>query len=122
MRHLRIHRPQVSMITPEEVYNFSFDTIDWEPPPRQAAVVNLGKSDWLNRFAQTHLVRCSLFRLMFYDQDHRLDLRGHFGRNRPLPRLKRRDPPFGALGGRSHLLKFQWLAEIGKEFRWISSS
>jgi hypothetical protein len=56
------------MITPEEVYNFSFDTIDWGPPPHQAAVVNLGKSDWLNRFAQTHLVRCSHFRLMFYDQ------------------------------------------------------
>ena len=68
MRHLRIHRPQVSIFTPEEVYNFSFDTIDWGPPPRQAAVVNLGKSDWLNRFAQTHLVRCSHFRLMFYDQ------------------------------------------------------
>jgi hypothetical protein len=26
----------------------------------------------------------------------------------------------GALGGRSHLLKFQWLAEMGKEFRCIS--
>ncbi len=37
------------MITPEDVYNFSFDTIDWGPPPRQAAVVNLGKSDWLNK-------------------------------------------------------------------------
>lgn len=30
------------MVTPEEVYNFSFDTIDWGPPPRQAGVVNLG--------------------------------------------------------------------------------
>ncbi|MET4231777.1 hypothetical protein ABIB83_005210 [Bradyrhizobium sp. I1.8.5] len=49
------------MITPEEVYNFSFDTIDWGPSTRQAAVVNLGKSDWLNRFAQTHLVRAATF-------------------------------------------------------------
>ena len=68
IRHLRIHRAQVSMITPEEVHNYGSDKIEWGPPLRQAAVVNLGKSDWLRSFAQQHLGRCNHYRLMFYDE------------------------------------------------------
>jgi hypothetical protein len=68
MKHLVIHRPQVSMTTPEEVYSYSADKIDWGPPPRQAAVVNLGKTEWLRSFAQRHLTQCNHYRILFYDQ------------------------------------------------------
>jgi hypothetical protein len=68
VRHLLFQGTQVSMFTPEEVYNYGRDEIDWGPAIDQAAAVNLGKSEWLLTFAQQHLERCSHYRIMFYDE------------------------------------------------------
>jgi hypothetical protein len=67
LRHLLFHRAQVAMFTPEEVHNYNRDEIEWGPKIGQAAVVNLGKSDWLLGFSQRHLDRCHHYRVMFYD-------------------------------------------------------
>lgn len=68
VRHLLFDRTQVSMFTPEEVHNYADGGIKWGPTIDQAAVVNLGRSNWLLSFAQLHLERCSHYRLMFYDE------------------------------------------------------
>jgi hypothetical protein len=68
LRHLVIHQAQVHMFTPHEVYNFARDEVRWGPPIDQAAVVNLGKSEWLLTFSQQRLARCSHYRIMFYDE------------------------------------------------------
>ena len=67
-RHLLFHRAQVAMFTPEEVHNYDRDVVKWGPKIDHAAVINLGKSDWLIGIAQRHLDRCSHYRLMFYDE------------------------------------------------------
>jgi hypothetical protein len=68
VRHLLFHKVQVSMFTPHEVYSYHRDEIKWGPAIDQAAVVNLGRSDWLLGFAQLHLERCNHYRIMFYDE------------------------------------------------------
>jgi hypothetical protein len=68
VRHLLFHRAQVSMFTPEEVHSYLRDEIKWGPAIDQAAIVNLGKSDWLLGFAPRHLDRCRHYRIMFYDE------------------------------------------------------
>ena len=67
VRHLFFNGTQVSLFTPDEVYNYGRDEINWGPAIDQAAAVNLGKSEWLLGFAQEHLDRCSHYRIMFYD-------------------------------------------------------
>ncbi|WP_315712519.1 MULTISPECIES: hypothetical protein [unclassified Bradyrhizobium] len=68
MRHLILHKVQVHQVTPEEVHDYSREIVSWGPAIDQAAVVDLGKSDWLLSFAQRHLARCRHFRIMFYDE------------------------------------------------------
>ena len=68
MRHLIIHRGQAHQYTPEEVYQSSRDSISWGPAINQAAVVSLGRSDWLLSFSQRHLGNCRHYRIMFYDE------------------------------------------------------
>ena len=68
MRHLIIHKAQVHQYTPEELYNSSRDEVRWGPSLGQAAVVDLGKSDWLLAFSQRHLGNCKHYRIMFYDE------------------------------------------------------
>jgi len=66
VRHLMFEAPQVFMFTPEEVENFGAGGVDWSTTNR-AAVVDLGRSEWLRSFAPTHLERCNHYRIMFYD-------------------------------------------------------
>jgi hypothetical protein len=66
-KHLILHRAQVHQFTPHEVYNYARDEVRWGPSINQAAVVDLGKSEWLLTFSQQHLARCKHYRLMFYD-------------------------------------------------------
>ncbi|MGC2778433.1 MAG: hypothetical protein WA418_22635, partial [Bradyrhizobium sp.] len=68
VRHLIIHQAQVHQYTPEEVYNPLSDEVQWGPPIDQAAVVDLGRSNWLLGFSQMHLARCRHYRIMFYDE------------------------------------------------------
>lgn len=68
IKHLILHRTQAHLYTPEEVYNVTRDEVRWGPPINQAAIVNLGKSEWLLSFSQRHLARCNHYRLMFYDE------------------------------------------------------
>jgi hypothetical protein len=68
MRHLVIHRGQVHQYTPEEVYKSVREEGQWGPSINQAAVVNLGRSEWLLSFSQRHLGTCKHYRLMFYDE------------------------------------------------------
>ena len=67
-RHLIIHKGQVHQYTPEEVYSYSRDGVQWGPSINQAAVVDLGRSDWLLAFSQRHLGNCKHYRIMFYDE------------------------------------------------------
>ena len=67
LRHVRFLRPQVVMITPEEVIDYralSPNLVKHRP----AAMFDLGKSDWLRSFSQRHLEKCSHFQLYFYDE------------------------------------------------------
>ena len=68
--HLRFQKAQVSMFTPEEVC--SVGDVPWGPNLNFAAAVDLGRSAWLQSFAQQHLDQCRHFRVMFYD--YRLDI------------------------------------------------
>jgi hypothetical protein len=67
IKHLVFARPQVFIFTPEEVANYSTSPVPWSKIDH-AALVSLGKSDWLNSFAPTHLGNCEHFRAMFYDE------------------------------------------------------
>ena len=67
IKHLIFHRAQTHLYTPEEVYDVTRDEVRWGPPINQAAIVNLGKSEWLLSFSQQHLARCKHYRLVFYD-------------------------------------------------------
>ncbi len=67
LRHVRFLRPQVTMITPEEVIDYrvmSSERLEHRP----AAMFNLGRSDWLLKFTPHHLGKCSHFQLYFYDE------------------------------------------------------
>jgi hypothetical protein len=64
--HLRFHGVQVSLFTPEEVQLID-GSVPWGSAVNDAAVVNLGQTNWLQSFAQQHLSQCSHFRVMFYD-------------------------------------------------------
>jgi hypothetical protein len=66
-RHLIIHKEQVHKYTPEEVYNSSRDELRWGASINPAAMVDLGKSDWLLSFTQRHLGKCRHDRVTFYD-------------------------------------------------------
>ncbi len=66
MRHLVLHKTH--QVTPEEVYDYSRETVGWGPSINQAAVVDLGRSAWLLSFSQQHLASCRHYRIMFYDE------------------------------------------------------
>ena len=56
--HVRFQSPQVVMFTSEEVIG----------DPRSGGAFDLGRSPWLQSFAQQNLGRCRHFRLLFYDE------------------------------------------------------
>ncbi len=65
--HVRVVGCQAIMITPEEVIG------DRQLPDnlsdlRPAALFDLGRSEWLMSFNQTHLSRCRHYQLLFYDE------------------------------------------------------
>ncbi|MBC7365294.1 MAG: hypothetical protein H7343_00560 [Undibacterium sp.] len=67
LRHVRFLRPQVTMITPEEVIDYRSmcsELITYRP----AAMFDLGRSDWLSKFAPHHLGKYRHFQLYFYDE------------------------------------------------------
>ena len=65
--HVRFIRPQVVAITPEEVINYA--TVPSFPPNvGRGALIDRGRSEWLQSFAQTHLAKCRHYSLLFYDQ------------------------------------------------------
>ncbi len=67
VRHVRIIKPQVFMVTPEEVINYS----EWASSFSQhvgAAALDLGHSEWLRSFSPLHLSKCRHFQLLFYDE------------------------------------------------------
>jgi hypothetical protein len=68
IKHLVLQGTQVHLFTPEEVYNCLRDEVRWGPSIDSAALVNLGKSEWLLTFDQRHLARCNHYRIMFYDE------------------------------------------------------
>lgn len=55
------------MFTPEEVYNYQTTLINWGLY-NKAAIVTLGKSDWVKSFAPGHLEKCQHYQIMFYDE------------------------------------------------------
>lgn len=67
LKRVIIHKPQVVMITPEEVINYGPATealVRYRP----AAMFDLGASDWLRGFSQRHLGACRHYQLFFYDE------------------------------------------------------
>ncbi len=67
IKHVRVIRQQVVMITPEEVVDFRGRAAAFSNH-RPAAVLDYGYSDWLLSFNQYHLSKCHHFQLLFYDQ------------------------------------------------------
>ena len=67
LKHLLFTKPQVFMFTPEEVANCQKSQVDWSKVGN-AAIVLLGKSEWLQSFDQMHLGRCDHYLIMFYDE------------------------------------------------------
>jgi hypothetical protein len=63
LRHLILVQVEAYACAGEEVHP-GFDSI----PGSNAAIVNLGRSAWLQSFNPRHLASCSHFRIMFYDQ------------------------------------------------------
>jgi hypothetical protein len=67
LKHVRFLRPQVVMVTPEEVIGadaLGDLLVDHSP----AAMFDRGQSVWLHSFAQQHLSKCRHFQLLFYDE------------------------------------------------------
>lgn len=67
LSHVSFVGPQVVMITPEEVINYTTTgaaLVEYRP----AALFDLGRSAWLTSFAPLHLARCRHWQLFFYDQ------------------------------------------------------
>jgi len=56
--HVQFLRPQVVMVTPEEVIDYT-RARPYLATNRPAAMFDLGKSDWLKSFAQLHLDKCN---------------------------------------------------------------
>ena len=67
-RRVVVLRPQVVMITPEEVIGYEHVGGDALVRHRPAAMFDLGVSDWMKSFSPLHLERCHHFRLFFYDE------------------------------------------------------
>jgi len=67
MKHMVFVHPQVFMFSPEEVADYPSSMVPWGKL-NHAALASLGKSDWYNSFAQTHLSKCEHFCAMFYDE------------------------------------------------------
>lgn len=67
LRHLKFLSPQVFMFTPEEVENYDSEFNPWEGEYK-FALVNFGKSTWMENFSPHHLSKCNHFRCMFYDE------------------------------------------------------
>ena len=67
LRHVKFIKPQVFMLTPEEVESYEAEFNPWEGE-KKFALVHLGKSSWFRRFSPRHLANCSHFRCMFYDE------------------------------------------------------
>ena len=68
MRHVRFLRPQVVMITPEEVMDYQRFGLSGALATSRAALWDLRKSEWLQSFVQRHLHGCRHFQLVFYDE------------------------------------------------------
>lgn len=66
LKHLLFLRPQVFMFTLEEVYDYETG-IRWGEYHR-AAIVSLGKSEWLQSFSPRHLEHYQHYQVMFYDE------------------------------------------------------
>jgi len=66
LKHLLFLRPQVFMFTPEEVYDYGRGVKFSEH--NNAAIVSLGRSEWLRSFSPRHLDNCQHYQVMFYDE------------------------------------------------------
>src|SRR5216684_8713301 len=67
LRHLRFDGFQVVLITPEEVVDYT-ELGSRLAATRPAAMLDLGRSAWVETFSPRHLSACRHFQLMFYDQ------------------------------------------------------
>jgi hypothetical protein len=67
LKHVAFLKPQVAMVTPEEVIDYGRVGSDLSRH-KPAAMFDLGRSDWLRSFAPRHLERCRHFQLFFYDE------------------------------------------------------
>src|SRR5262245_47529696 len=67
VKHVLILKPQVVMITPEEVINYSQHGKGLSVH-KPAAMFDLGRTDWLQSFAPRHLDRYRHFQMFFYDE------------------------------------------------------
>ncbi len=67
LKHVYFVGPQVVQITPKEV--IGADQIPSESRGSgNAAMFDMGRTDWLESFAQRHLSNCRHFKLIFYDE------------------------------------------------------
>lgn len=67
LKHVRFVKPQVVMVTPEEVIGgdaLGDLLVDYSP----AAMFDRGRSAWLRSFSQQHLGKCRHYQLLFYDE------------------------------------------------------
>lgn len=67
LRHVRFVAPQVVQITPEEIIGPA-QTGTRYLDHRRAAMFDLGRSGWLESFAQTHLENCRHLQMLFNDE------------------------------------------------------
>ena len=67
LRHVELAGMQVVQITPEEVLGPGMFA-DAEGQNAPAALFDLGKDEWFQRFTPRHLERCSHYQLMFYEE------------------------------------------------------
>ncbi|MFZ4736608.1 MAG: hypothetical protein ACOYM9_11720 [Bradymonadia bacterium] len=68
LKRVIVTKPQVVMITPEEVVDYGKVGGDALVRHRPAAMFDLGASDWLKSFSPRHLGACRHFRMFFYDE------------------------------------------------------
>jgi hypothetical protein len=66
LKHVRFRKPQVVMVTSEEVINDGLG--DLPSKHRPASMFDRGQSAWLRSFAQQHLGHCHHYQLLFYDE------------------------------------------------------
>lgn len=67
LRHARFDRVHVVMVTPEAVVDYG-RLGDHFAELRPAAMVDLGRSTWLESFSPRHVAKCRHVQLMFYDE------------------------------------------------------